>query len=254
LIPERELARIGARFATLPNRVRLDFFRIGKKGEVSIPSCDQVQEVLEDLDGVTPRIAFTVHDIEAESELAQRLGADKAPAIVLRGKTNRAVRYFGLPAKLQFPVLIESISTASTGQSDLQQDTLRSLRKLRSDVSVRVLITPECKYSPVMAFNAIRFGLQSSRLHVDVIDITTFPALLQQVGLPVVPITVVNDSFATPGVFSEADMATAILQAAEGEDVSVRSQPNTVTRLGGASRQAPASGPRRTPGGLIVPR
>ena len=254
MIPERELSRIRARFATLPNRVRIDFFRIGSKGEVAIPSCDQVQGVLEDLDGVSPRIALSVHDIEADAELAQRLGADKVPATVIRGKTNRAVRFFGLPAKSQFPVLIETISTASTGQSELQEETLRSLRKLRSDVTVRILVTPECRFSPAMAFNAVRFGFQSSRLRVDIIDVSTFPALLQQIGIPVVPLTVVNDSFATPGVFSEADMATAILQAAEGEDVSVKSRPNTVTMLGGPPRQGPSSGPRRTPGGLIVPR
>jgi hypothetical protein len=73
--------------------------------------------------------------------------------------------------------------------------------------------------------------------------------------MPVVPLTVVNDAYATPGVLSEADMAQAILQAAEGEDVSVVSRPNSVTMLARPQQQRrQPPGPRRTPGGLILPR
>ncbi len=105
-----------------------------------------------------------------------------------------------------------------------------------------------------MAFNALRFGLQSTRVKVDVIDVTQFPVVLQRIGVPAVPITVVNDAYATPGVLAESDMAQAILQAAEGEDVSVVSRRNTVTLLARPQqRQQQVSGPRRTPGGLILP-
>jgi alkyl hydroperoxide reductase subunit AhpF len=260
VIPPAEQNRIRTRFRDLKNRVRVDFFTFLKEGELAVagrecPHCDQIQEMLEELANLTERIALTVRDIEADAETASKLGADRIPCTVIRGGTNRPLRYFGSPSNKQFPVFIETLIGASSGDPGLEEETVRHLRKLRSDVSVRVLVTPNCVYSPVMAFNAMRFGLQSTRVKVDVIDVTQFPQLLRQIGMPVVPLTLVNDAYATPGVLTEADMAQAILQAAEGQDVSVVSKPNTTTVLARPQpRRQPPGGPRRTPGGLILPR
>jgi thiol-disulfide isomerase/thioredoxin len=251
LIPAAEQKRIRTRFRNLTNRVRVDFFTFLKEGEKAAPGrecppCDAIQEMLQDLSTLSERVALTVHDIEGDAEDAQKLGVDKIPATVIRGTTNRALRYFGSPSNKQFPVFIETLIAASSGELGLEDETVRHLRKLRSDVSVRVLVTPNCVFSPVMTFNALRFGLQSTRVKVDVIDVSQFPQILRRIGRPVVPLTVVNDTYATPGILSEADMAQAVLQAAEGQDVSVLARPQP-------RRQAPG-GPRRTPGGLILPR
>lgn len=258
MIPVGELNRIRARFGQLTNRVRIDFFTLIKQGELAVAGrecahCDDIQAMLEDLAAVSTRIGLTIHDIEVDAELASKLGVDKVPAIVIRGRTNRALRYFGSPAQKQFAVLIETLATVSSGDAGLEAETVRLLRKLRSDVSVRVLVTPNCTYSPVMAFNALRFGLQSTRVKVDVIDVTEFPGLLQRVGVPAVPLTVVSDEYATPGVLGESEMAQAILQAAEGEEVSVKSRPNTITMLARPQKRQQPRGPRRTAGGLILP-
>ena len=114
--------------------------------------------MLEDLAAVSPRIALTVHDIEADEATAQKLGVDKIPAIVLRGQTNRPLRFFGIPSGNQFPVFVETLIAAATGLVELEPETVRSLRKLRNDVSVQVFVTPTCNFSPAMAFNAFRFG------------------------------------------------------------------------------------------------
>jgi alkyl hydroperoxide reductase subunit AhpF len=259
VIPVAELNRIRARFRDLTSRVRIDFFTLLKQGELAVPGrecahCDDIQAMLEDLAAVSTRIALSMHDIEADIETARKLDADKVPAIVIRGANNRALRYFGSPSKRQFAVFIETLIAASTGAVELETETVRLLRKLRSDVSVQVLVTPACAFSPVMAFNALRFGLQSVRVKVDVVDVTQFPGLLQRVGVPAVPLTIVNDVYATPGVLSESDLALAILQAAEGEEVSVKSKPNTVTVLVRPKPPRQPPGPRRTPGGLILPR
>jgi Thioredoxin domain len=257
MIPVSDLNRLRTRFEReLKNRIRVDFFTL-KPTEVAIPGreclhCDDIQSMLEDLAVVSPRISLTLHDIETDIAIAQKLAVDKIPAIVVRGQTNRPLRFFGSPSDNQFPVFVETLIAAATGIVELEPETERSLRKLRSDVSLQVLVTPTCSFSPAMAFNAFRFGLQSVRVKVDVIDVTHYPALLQRIGIPAVPLTIVNEVYATPGVLDESDMAQAILQAAEGEDVTVKSRPNTVTLL--ASPRPRPSGPRRSPSGLILPR
>ena len=258
MIPVAELNRIRARFRDLTSRVRVDFFTLLQQGEVAVAGrecahCDDIQAMLEDLEAVSTRIALSLHDIEADIETARKLDVDKIPAIVIRGANNRALRYFGSPSQKQFAVLIETLVAASRGTTELEAATLRLLRKLRTDVSLQVLVTPTCNFSPIMAFNALRFGLQSVRVKVDIVDVTQFPALLQRVGVPAVPLTIINDLYATPGVLGESELAQAILQAAEGEEVRVTSKPKTVTVLARPQPRRPPTGPRRTPGGLILP-
>jgi len=248
MIPAAELSRIRARFQGLKGRVRIDFF---SPKDLKEPP---VLAMLQDLASVSPRIALTVHEFEPDSEAATKLNVDKAPAIVIRGQANRPLRYYGSPSQHQFAVFLETLVAASTGAVELEEETVRQLRRLRSDVNLRVLVMPSCKFSPVMAFNALRFGLQSVRVKVDVIDVSEFPFIIQQVGVPAVPVTIINDQYGIPGVVSEGDLAKAVLQAAEGEEVKVNSRPKTVTMLAARQPRPQPPGPRRTSSGLILPR
>jgi alkyl hydroperoxide reductase subunit AhpF len=259
MIPVSELNRIRARFRDLTSRVRIDFFTLGKQSDLTIAGrecahCDDIQAMLEDLAAVSTRIALTVHDFETEPEAADKLGVDKVPAIVIRGKTNRVLRYYGSPAQRQFAVFIETLIAAATGNLGLEDEATRQLRKLRSDVSLRVLVVPGCSFSPVMAFAAMRFGLQNARVKVDVIDVSQFPSIIQHIGVPAVPLTIINDEYGVPGILSEGDLAKAVLQAAEGEEVKVTSRPKSVTRLARPQQRPQPPGPRRTASGLILPR
>ncbi|HLF71034.1 MAG TPA: hypothetical protein VI759_02635, partial [Dehalococcoidia bacterium] len=89
------------------------------------------------------------------------------------------------------------------------------------------------------------------RVKVDVIEVAEFPHLVAQIGAPVVPVTVINDEYATPGVLDDTDLAQALLLAAEGKEVSIVSQPGSVTPLVAPQPQA---APRTSPGGLYIPR
>ncbi len=257
MIPVREQNRMRARFdRELKNRVRIDFFT-RRSSEVAQPDrecvhCDDVQSMLEDLTALSTRISLTVHDLEQDADVAAALSVGKVPAIVLRGQANRAIRFFGTPAGSQFTVFLETLIMTSNGAVELQSETVKTLRKLRSDVSLRVLIAPSCTFSPIMAFNAFRFGLQSTRVKVDVVEIVEFPAVIQEIGLPAVPLSVINDTYATPGVVEEGELAQALLQAAEGKDVMIRSRPNTVTMLAKPQQGQPKQ--RRTASGLYLPR
>ncbi len=258
MIPNRELAQLRARFQRdLQSRLRIDFFTNRTAGLAvpgrECPHCDDVQSMLEDMAGVSAKLRLTVHDFYEEPEAAKSLAVDKIPATVIRGKANRPLRFFGVPSGGQFSVLVETIVAASSGNTGLALETVRALRKLRSDVMLQVLVTPSCKFSPAAAFNAFRFGLQSVRVKVDVVDVTQFPGILQRIGVPAVPLNVINDAYATPGVVDEGELAQALLQAAEGKDVTVRSRAGTVTMLGQQRRQGTAR-PGRSPSGLYLPR
>jgi glutaredoxin-like protein len=239
----------------LKSRLRIDFFT-RRQGAIFVPGrecvyCDDVQTMLEELAALSPRVSVTMHDYEDGDKAAAALGVDNVPAIVLRGQANRPVRYFGMPSGAQWPGFVETLFETASGVVQLQPATVTALKKLRSDVILKVLITPACPYSAVMARLAFKLALQSVRVKTDVIEVAEFPQLIAQIGAAVVPITVINDEYATPGVLEEADLVQALLAAAEGKEVSATSKPGTVTQLVPPQAQAE---PRTSPSGLYIPR
>jgi glutaredoxin len=239
----------------LKSRLRIDFFT-RKPSPVFVPGreclhCEDVQTMLEEVAALSPRIALTVHDFREGDPAPAALGVDNVPAIVLRGQANRPLRYFGMPSGAQWPGFIETLFETASGAVSLQAETLRTLRKLRQDVSLKLLVTPACPHSAVMSRVVFKLGLASARVKVDVIEVTEFPQVLAQIGAPVVPVTVINDLFATPGVLEEQQLAEALLLAAEGKDVKVTSKAGTVTPLR-PPESRPA--PRTSASGLFIPR
>lgn len=256
MISMRDQNTLRQRFSReLKSRLRIDFFT-RRPTPIFVPGrecvhCEDVQAMLEELAALSPRISLTVHEYEDGDKTATALGVDNVPAIVLRGQANRPLRYFGMPSGAQWPGFIETLFETASGIVQLQPETAKTLKKLRTNVTLKLLITPACPYSALMSRLAFKLGLQSVRVKVDVIEVAEFPQLVAQIGAPVVPVTVINDEYATPGVLDEADLVQALLLAAEGKEVTVVSKPGTVTPLVAPQAQ-PA--PRTSPGGLFIPR
>jgi glutaredoxin-like protein len=256
VISMRDQNTLRQRFSReLKSRLRIDFFT-RRPSAIFVPGreclhCEDVQTMLEELAALSPRISLTVHEYEPGNKTAAALGVDNVPAIVLRGQANRPLRYFGMPSGAQWPGFVETLFETASGIVQLKPETVQALRKLRTDVTLKLLVTPSCPHSAIMTRLAFKLGLHSVRVKVDVIEVAEFPEVIAQVGAPVVPVTVINDAFATPGVLDETDLAQALLTAAEGKDVSVVSKPGTVTPL--AAPQAQVA-PRTSPSGLIIPR
>ena len=262
MIPLRDQESLRQRFKTeIPSRIRIDFFT-QKKSSIFIPGrqdcvyCEEIQTLLEELASLSERINLTVHDFDAEGALATSLAVDKVPAIVLRGVTNRPVRYFGLPSGTEFPAFVDLIVEASQGTAALKPPTVRQLKKLKSDVKLQVLVTTGCPYSPLMTRTAVRFGLQSPRFKVDVIEIGEFPALIQRYGLRAVPTTIIQDKVGLPGAMDEETLLQTAMKVLEGRPLSgqLRTGPATALKPAQPQQQQTRSEPTRSSGGLILPR
>jgi alkyl hydroperoxide reductase subunit AhpF len=219
--------------------------------------CEDVRSVLEELDALSSRIALTVHDIEQEHKAALELGVDKAPGIVLRGPANRPVRFFGFPSGTIFPTFVDSIIDVSQTAPGLQPDTVKQLRKLKTDLKLQVLVTTTCPYSPTEMRTAIRFGLQTVRLKVDVIEIAEYPEIGRRLGIRAAPTTLIGEELMLPGLMDETVLALNVLRVAEGRPVTAEMKTGVATPIDPAvfqpqqQRQQPAL--RQSPGGIILP-
>jgi glutaredoxin-like protein len=259
MIPLRDQGVITQRFRSeLLNRVRIDYFTqkptaFFVAGREECAFCGQVQTLLEELVSLSERIALNLHDLFEEPELARELGVHRVPAIVIRGKNSRPVRFFGTPSGGQFPRLVDTLIDAARGSVDLPFEAQRQLKRLKSGVKLQVFVSPTCPYSPHVARIAHKLALHSPRVTSDVIEVVEYPALVQRYAIREVPVTVINEERAFLGVLDETTLVQQLLHAAEGKPLIGNN------RLGGTSplpapQQTPAPGrPRQAASGLILP-
>ena len=260
MIPLRDQQALRERFQReLNSRVRIDYFT-QKPSSIFIPGrqecahCADVQVLMEELASLSQRMTLNVHDIDHEPAIAKTLGVDKVPGIVIRGQTNRPLRYFGVPAGTQFPGFIETLLDAGRGSVSLAADTAKQLRKLKTDVHLQVLVTPACPYCPALVRTAAKMALQNVRVKLDVIEAGEFPAVVQRYGVRAVPTTVINDTAALPGAMDEATLLENILRVVEGKPITAGTRKLNATALAPANpkpQQKPAQ--TVTASGLIVP-
>ena len=128
MIPLKEQELLKQRFARdLHSRVRIDLF--GEKSRsVYLPGrgdnsamSEDVRKLLHELAGLSLRISLTTHDIDDDAEAAETLGVLRAPGIVLRGATNRALLYYGNPRMRQFIAFVEALVLVAGGKGNLPE-------------------------------------------------------------------------------------------------------------------------------------
>ena len=260
MIPLKDQETLKQRFARdLPTRVRIEFFNqkpspIYIAGRAECVTCEDVRKLMREIAGLTDKVSLTVFDIDTDKDWANQLGVDKVPGIVLRGAANRAIRYFGTPVGTPFLSFIEMIVTASKGGTPVKPETLKTLKKLRNAVDVKVFVQPSCPYSAAMALTAANIALSSPRVEFQVIEINEFPQLAQRNMVAMTPLTVLNNEYAIPGLIEETALATDIAAASEGKEPQAGGDPTKLTPVRRPEQQAQQSEPRLSPGGLFLPR
>jgi glutaredoxin-like protein len=264
MIPLRDQDFLRQRFEReLTSRLRLDVFTqrpspIYVPGRQECAYCGEVQSLMEEVAALSSKIALTVHDFEAEAKLAADVGVDKVPATVIRGQTNRPLRYFGLASGTMFIPFVDVLIDASRPGVQLAPETVRQLRKLKSDVKLQVLVTTTDAYSPAMMRLATRLALQSVRIKTEVIELAEYPALAKRYNVRAVPTTLIGEKLILPGLLDEATLLEGIFRVVEGKPLTNDIKPGKATLFdvdailqAQQQQQAPM---RQTSSGLILPR
>jgi glutaredoxin-like protein len=239
----------------LTSRIRIDLVvqkptPIIIPGRPECPFCEDAQTLMREIASLSPRINLAVHDFYEEPSAAGALGVDKVPGIVIRGGSNRAVRFFGMPTGAEFPGFIQTLMEFSAGTVPLEAESQRKLKRIRDDVKIEVYVQPSCEYSPAVTRTAFRLPLASKKLHVSAIEAREFPQLLERYGFRATPTIFVDEALVLTGAIDEATLLDCLLR-------HVEHKPLADIRLGAATPlPQPGQEPevRISPAGLIIPR
>ncbi len=110
-------------------------------------TCADTQQLLEELVALSDKLFLSVHDIEAEADLARQMNVDKTPGIVLVGRDGEkqidyGIRFAGVPSGYAFSTLINDLILVSGRDSKLQPMTRASLQNIKKPVLLQVFSTP----------------------------------------------------------------------------------------------------------------
>jgi glutaredoxin-like protein len=264
VIPLREQQALRQQFAEqLEGPVKIDLFTqrptsVFVPGREECPFCPHAEQLLEEIAHLSDKITLRVYERGSDRALEERYGIDKVPAFVVRGVINRPLVFFGLPAAELFPLLIESILMASLPAPTLPPTVRRRLKRLKRTVRVQVFALPNAPHCGEQASLALALALGDQHIRAEIVEISEFPALANRYEIRAVPMTIIDDKVALPGVTPVDDLVTEIVRATEQRTITARSAlitgtaAETSTPLPPPPTQQPEGG-RVLPSGLIIP-
>lgn len=236
MIPLKDQEIIRQKFGhELSGPVKIDLF-IQREVGLEVPgqrpclTCKPTREMLQELAGLNDLISLRVHILEEAAEERRKFGVERVPATVLRGRDSAFVVFYGLPGGMEFPAFVESIVDVSRQEVDLSKESVRALQGLEGDVSLRVFVTPTCPYCPAMARAAFQMGLVTPRVRAEVIEVNEFPELAEHYGVRAVPLTVINDRLAVPGMVQERVLVEQVIKASQEAAASAEEPPAPIER------------------------
>ena len=216
LIPPQGKPRLKREFRKhLKADVRLRLYT-QRPSPIAVPGrdcryCPQVQQLMEELASLSPKLDLETVEYHIEREKAQQDEVNRIPAVVIGADSGKWVRFYGLPLGYELPILVESIKALSRGNTRLSVNSRKQLRRVDKPVHLQVLVTPGSETSAGMALLALSMAVESANVHTDVIEVEEFPDLARRYGVRQVPLTVINEFTSVSGMVSEAELLEKVL-------------------------------------------
>lgn len=138
LINEKDRKNLEAVLGKMENQVKLVFF----SQEMECQFCEATRQIVNELREISPKISLEVFDFVKDKEKVDSYKIDKIPAVVVEGKKDHGIRFYGIPAGYEFTTLIEDILDVGMGKHDLPEDLVKRLDAVKEPVRIQVLISP----------------------------------------------------------------------------------------------------------------
>ena len=131
----------------LVNEVNLILFTQSDLGGLVVPgreceTCAPTEQLLKEVSETSDLIKFKKLDIQKDAEEAARCGISQIPSFLVSREDETNIRYLGIPAGTEFPVLMEALVNVSSGAPKLAEATNAFLQTLTDEVLIKTFVTP----------------------------------------------------------------------------------------------------------------
>ncbi|MFQ6123918.1 MAG: thioredoxin family protein [Candidatus Heimdallarchaeota archaeon] len=180
--------------------------------------CNELSELIATVADLSSKIKVTHYVRETDTAEAKKYRIDKHPAIVVRGKNDFNVRFFGLPGGLEYGSFIETIVDVSTGNPELQEATIEKISQITEPVHMQVFVTPMCPYCPQQVRLVHKLAIINPNITGDMVEAMEFQELAAEYDVLGVPKTVINEELHLEGAIPEPMFVNKILEFLEKKD------------------------------------
>jgi glutaredoxin-like protein len=177
--------------------------------------CADTKQLIYELAGLNEKIQAEIHDFVADAQMAREYGIDKIPATIVRAEKDYGIRFYGFPYGYEFQTLMEALTSASRGQTNLSEQTKQKLREIKTSVNIKVFTTLTCPHCPTAAAMAHKFAVENSLITAEAIDASEFPDMAIKYGVMGVPKVVINEKVEFVGALPEEMFLEQVLKAAQ---------------------------------------
>ena len=131
----------------LVNEVNLTLFTQSDLGGLVLPgreceTCAPTEQLLKEVSETSDLINFKKLDIQKDAEEAARCGISRIPSFLVSREDETNIRYLGIPAGTEFPVMMEALVNVSSGEPKLAEETKAFLQTLTDEVLIKTFVTP----------------------------------------------------------------------------------------------------------------
>ncbi len=204
-------------------------------------ACGPVSQLLEEVAGLSPKLTLQTIDYYSNQATAVAGGIGRIPGFTIGRQGNDRVRYFGMPVQRQLPVFVSALIRASERSSPLKLETRRQVRRLQKDAHIQIFVTADSEHCPDTAMAAMAMAAESPKVTADIIDLGTFPNMIDMYTIRGVPATMINGQVSFTGAMSEGSLLKQILRAtgqAQPGAEQIVNYSNEVTMLNAGVRTA----------------
>jgi glutaredoxin-like protein len=128
------------------------------------------------------------------------LGVKYHPAIVLHGKGEYKVRFYGIPSGHEFGALVAGVVDVSTGIPPLPPDIIEDIQAIDKPIHIKVFTTPQCPYCPGMVRLAHHAAILNPLIEADMVEALEFRDLATKYEVFGVPKSIFNETVSVEGL------------------------------------------------------
>jgi thioredoxin reductase (NADPH) len=192
-------------FEKLPNEIPIYMFVERGRDDIFAQTNRQIVRAFREL---TSKITFREHPMD--HELARKWEVDRSPSLLIAPERVN-IRWIGAPLGEEGRIFLETLIFVGLGKSNLNEQTLKVLKKIDTPRRVKVFVSATCPYCPQQAVNAIRAAIERpDMVSVEIVDIQSAPDLADQYAAHSVPQTFANDILIGQGAQSEEVFALSL--------------------------------------------
>ena len=192
-------------FEKLPHDIPIYMFVERGRDDIFSQTNRQIVRAFREL---TTKITFREHQMD--HELAQKWDVDRSPSLLIAPERVN-IRWIGAPLGEEGRTFLETLILVGLGKSNLNDQTIKVLKKIDTPRRVKVFVSATCPYCPQQAVNAVRAAIERpDMVSVEIVDIQSAPDLADQYAAHSVPQTFANDILIGQGAQSEEVFALSL--------------------------------------------